>query len=125
MKILQKFKPIEQKIIPWEDIEKYYQNLISHGWMLENMVSLIQFIRNNNYDKRLFGYIVSLEKLVITIYNPAELHRESLYIEFNRQNRRWHFEYFAKPYEREEAERYCDEEDGIKKFLQYIKWLNW
>ena len=125
MKPLQKYKPLIAKIIPWEQIENYYDNLISHGFELESMLSLVKFIRTNGFDKKLFGYIVQLEKLAITIYDPGEYYKETLYIEFNKSTQKWHFEYFPKPHEPSEAERYYDEDQGINKFCQFIEWLKW
>jgi hypothetical protein len=124
MKPVEKYKPQIVKVAQWQQIEEYYTDLISHGWELESMLSLIRFIRNNNLDKRLFAY-TSLDKLVLTIYNPAEWHRESLHIEFERNLKKWHFEYHPKPNGPIEAERYYSEEDGINKFCQYIEWLKW
>jgi len=124
MKTLKKYKPQMIKIGPWEQIEAHYMSLISYGWKLESMVSLIRFIRNNGLDKRLFAY-TSLDKLVVTIYDPAESNRETLNIQFDRNNKKWHFEYSPKPFEPVEMERYYPEEDGIKKFCQFIEWLKW
>jgi len=112
------------KIVPWEEIEDRYKDLIAHNWLVEPMLNLVQFIINNGYDQKLYGY-TSLDRLVITIYDPAESHRESLHIQFNQHTRQWHFEYHSKPYERVEKERYYTEEQGIEKFCQFIEWLKW
>ena len=70
MKTLQKYKPQTAKIVPWEEIEERYIDLISQGLKLESILALVQFIRTNQLDKRLFAY-TSMAKLIITIYNPG------------------------------------------------------
>lgn len=125
MKSSQAYNPTIRKTMPWDKIEQYYVNLISHGFELESMLSLVKHIKKDYPEGRLFGYIYLLEKLAVTIYNPAEWHRENLHIEFNRNNRRWHFEYFPKPFEPSEHEKYYDEPEGIEKFDQFINWLKW
>jgi hypothetical protein len=124
MKTLQKHKPQTAKIVPWEEIEKRYIDLISNGLKLESILALVQFIRTNQLDKRLFAY-TSMAKLVITIYNPAEWNRESFHIQFNPHSKKWHFEYYPRPYDPTEAERYYPEEEGINKFCRYIELLKW
>ena len=78
-----KYKSRSVKIVPWETIEQRYIDLISHSWCVEPVLALVQFIRNNGYNERLFGY-TSLDRLIITIYSPAEWQRESLTIAFGR-----------------------------------------
>jgi alpha-N-acetylglucosamine transferase len=124
LKTLQKYKPSSVKIVPWEQIELFYIDLISHGWDLENMLSLVKYIQNNDLDKRLFAY-TSLDKLFITIYNPGVWCKEALRIEFIPYSRKWHFEYFPEPYKPVEAERFYSEEEGIAKFCKYLKMLKW
>ncbi len=110
--------------VSWELIERHYTDLIANGWLLEPMLSLIKFIKNNDLDKILFPY-TSLDTLVVTIYNPAEWHRESIHIQFKQQSETWHFEYFSRPGEPGKVERYYNSEDGISKFSQYIDYLKW
>jgi len=124
MNKMSKYKPHSVDIGPWGKIEQRYVDLIEHEWRVEPMLSLVQFIINNGYDKRLSGY-TSLDRLVITIDDPAESHRESLFIQFNQHTRQWHFEYYSKPYDPVEMERYYPEEQGIDKFCQFIEWLKW
>ena len=124
MHILQKYRPQNAIIVPWNKIEEHYDDLISYGWRGEPILSLVKFIQTENLDKRLFAY-TSMDMLIITIYNPAEWNREALHIEFNNYSRRWHFEYFPKPNEPTEMERYYPEELGITKFCQFIEMLRW
>ena len=124
MKPILKYKPKTVQIRPWEEIEKSYIDLVSHGFDFDSILGLIKFIRNNSFEDRLFGY-TSLEKLIITIYNPAEWHRESLHVGFDRHTKRWQFEYYSKPGEPIGFERYYSEEIGLEKFSQFIEWIKW
>jgi len=122
--MLYSYNSVMAKTAPWQEIEDFYMGLISQGWKMYPMVSLIKFIRVSNLEKRLYAF-TSLDKLIVTIYNPAERDREALHIEFIQYSGKWHFEYFPKPYESKEMERYYPEEEGIDKFCQFIEWLRW
>jgi len=124
MKTIPKYQPSYIKIVPWEEIEKRYVDLISCGWKMESMLNLVKHIKGNNLDKRLFAY-TSLDKLIVTIYNPGETGREELRIQFDQHTKRWHFEYYPKPFEPTEMERFYPEEEGINKFCEFIEWLKW
>lgn len=119
-----KYKPQTACVVPWQQIEAYYQDLISSGLHLQSMLSLVQFIKNSGLDKRLFAY-TSMHKLVVTIYEIPEWNREALHIELNYLTKKIHFEYRPEPYASIEAKRCCTEEDTITKFNQYINWLKW
>ncbi|MDN3580701.1 hypothetical protein [Mucilaginibacter flavus] len=69
-----KYKPQTARVVPWQQIEVYYQDLISHDLQLQSMLSLVQFIRNSNLEKKLFAY-TSMHKLVVTIYEVPEWNR--------------------------------------------------
>jgi len=88
------------------------------------MLTLVKFIRNNGFDKRLFAY-TSLDRLVITIYDPPVSNKESLLIKFDEVDRKWHFEYRSTPHIPAEMDRYYPEEQGIDKFCQFTKLLKW
>jgi hypothetical protein len=124
MAAIRKPKSRTATIVPWDKIEEKYKSFISNGWELENMLSLIRFIRCNEYHKRLFAY-TSMDKLIVTIYNPAEFHREELHIELVPQLKQWHFEYFPKPDSPSEAKNNYPEDEGINKFCSYIDHLKW
>jgi len=94
------------------------------GFPYESMLALIRFIRKGNLDKKLFAY-TSMHNLVVTIYNPAELGRETLHITLNVNNMRWRFEYRPKPFEPSEMIRYCDDDELIVTFYKYINRLKW
>ncbi|RWY53731.1 hypothetical protein [Mucilaginibacter gilvus] len=117
--------PNSTKIVSWDKIESRYLNLIEkYGWSLNGMLSLVRFIRSNDLHERLFAY-TSLDTLIITIYYPAEWHRETLHIRLDQVTQTWLFQYFPKPYEVVEFERAYPVEQGVEKFANYIKLLKW
>jgi hypothetical protein len=124
MNALRKDRPWTAKIVPWEEIGKFYVDLVLKGLKLQSMVNLIKHIQNSDLKNRLHAY-TSVHKLVVTIYDPAETNREALHIELNPKTMRWHFEYFPKPYEPSEMIRYCDEDELINRFDKYVEWLKW
>jgi hypothetical protein len=94
MEPIQKYKPQYAKIVPWEKIEERFTDLSESGSVLECMLALVKFIRNNGYANRLYEY-TSMHKLIVTIYDPAEWNRESLHIEIYHNSRQWYFQYFS------------------------------
>jgi len=122
----QKYRPLTQNIITWDKIEKYYLDQISSGFNRGNILALISYIQNNDIGKRVFGCTSFLgERLIVTIYNPAEWRRESLFIQYNIHTERWCFEYYPKPYEASEMIRYCDNNELVNRFCKFIEWLKW
>ena len=119
-----KHHPLIAKIVSWDEIEKRYADLVLHGLHFHNMIRLIQHVKNNGVNKRLFAY-TSMHKLVVTIYDPAEVNREALHIELNPHTMRWCFEYRPKPYEPVEMTRYCDDDELITRFSRYVEMLKW
>lgn len=117
-------KPQLVKIVPWEEIEERYRELIAHHWRIEPMLQLVEYIQASGMDKRLFAYM-SVDRLIVTIYNPAEWNNEALRIQFKQRDQQWRFEYLPKSFEQVEMERFCAENEGIDKFLQFIDWLKW
>ena len=66
-----------------------------------------------------------MDKLVISIYDPLDYRKEALHINFNLLTRKWHFEYFALPFQDPEFVRDYKEVDGIAKFDKFIKMIGW
>ncbi|MDB5281147.1 MAG: hypothetical protein JWO06_222 [Bacteroidota bacterium] len=91
------------------------------------MIPLVKHIKESQLRNRLYGFTSMLyqNRLVVTIYNPIDTRQESLHITFNHQNKKWHFEYFAKPFEQPDFVRNYSEEKGIEKFDNFIKMINW
>jgi len=109
----------------WDEIERFYRDLISHQWQVDDIIPLIQFIRDNNdLNQRLFG-CTSLDRLIVSIYNPIELQREALWIEFDKERKLWNFKYYPHPFHEPEHERYYPGELLIEKFQSFVDKLKW
>jgi hypothetical protein len=125
MAINDKYKPSETKSRSWEEIELFYNDLISRGWPLQDMILLVQYIRNDcNLNQKLFA-CTSLDKLVIGIYNPVELDREALHIHYEKEKKLWNFKYYPYPYHDIEHERNYPGELLVEKFQSYTDMLKW
>jgi len=125
MAVNHKYKQIDAKAMSWDEIELFYNDLISHGWPLQGIIPLIQYIKNsNNLSPKLFG-CTSFDKLIISIYNPVELDREALHIHYDREKKLWNFKYYPYPYNDVEHERNYSEEFLVERFRNYIDMLKW
>ena len=104
----------------------YIENRFSTDWcgIQVNMLKLVRHIIVSGLSKRLYGS-TSLDKLIISIYNPIEYDRESIHISFDVLTRKWHFEYFSIPFQKSEFVRTCSEEKGIEKFQSFIEMIGW
>jgi len=118
------YTPQTARVVPWDKIEEYYADLVNHGLTLQSMLSLVRFIRENGFDKRLYAF-TSMHKLVISIYDPPEWNREALHIEFDMYSKKIHFRYYPKPFRMTEAENFYPEEDVIPRFSRYMSHLKW
>ncbi|MBX2956290.1 MAG: hypothetical protein KF846_09045 [Cyclobacteriaceae bacterium] len=120
-----RYKPQTAKARPWDDIEEHYVDLNKHGWGHERLLELVKRIKSSGLRDRLFAY-TSIDKLVVSIYDPIEWNREALHIQFDRQNQRWTFEYYAKPPgTKPESERQYSSDLGIDKFFKFIEGIKW
>ena len=119
-----KYKPQTSKALTWDEIEKHYADLNENGWKQDELLKLIKHIKSSELCNRLFAY-TSMDKLVISIYNPIEWNREALHIDFDSQNKNWNFNYFSKPNEKSEFEKKYKESIGIEKFDDFIGLIKW
>ena len=108
----------------WEEIEAVYLDLLKHGWKHEKMVELVRHIKSAPYSNRIFG-ITSLDKLILSIYNPIEMFKESLHISFDTHKMKWDFKYHSIPFKKPEFERVYPEEKGIEKLDSFIDMIRW
>jgi len=118
------YKPCTTKVLPWPDIESFYENLRKHGWQIDPLIQLVRHIITTKLCDRLFAY-TSIDKLVVGIYDPMEWNREALHIEFDGPTQKWFFKYYPKPQEPVEFERKYPAAKGIEKFENFIKMLKW
>ena len=118
-----KYKPQNAKVQSWDEIEKHFTEWFS-GTYVDNLAKLVGHIKSSGLSQRLFGYI-SMNKLIVSIYNPIEWNREALHIEFDKQNQNWYFKYYPKPNEKVEFERKYELKMGIEKFEKFIEMMKW
>lgn len=106
----------------WRDIEHHYLTCFDgqHSELLE----LVRYIINSEVSQRIFAY-TSMDKLVLSIYDPIDTFVEALHISFDIQNRNWHFAYFAQPFKDPEFERIYSADKGIEKFDNFIRMIKW
>jgi hypothetical protein len=88
------------------------------------MFSLIQHIISSGLSNRLYG-VISLDRLILSIYDQIEIHREALHVRFDIASEKWEFKYFSVPYKPPEFERSYERDKGIEKFNAFIKMINW
>ena len=119
-----KYKPQTAKVRPWDKIEEHYVDLNRHGWKHDRLLDLVRHIRSTELHNRLFAY-TSMDKLVVSIYDPIEWNREALHIEFDTRNQRWDFKHISRPNEKPEFERQYQAELGIDKFDKFISMIKW
>lgn len=119
-----KQKPQTAKARPWNAIEGHYMDLNKQGWGHDRFLELVRHIKATGLVDRLYAY-TSMDKLVVSIYNPIEWNREALHIEFDRHNQRWDFKYTSRPNEKPEFERQYSAELGIEKFDKFISMIKW
>ena len=66
-----------------------------------------------------------MDKLVVTVYDKIDVFKEALHVTYNLQTDKWHFEYYAKPFQDAEFIRTYDSEIGIQKFDDFLQKVNW
>ena len=106
----------------WDFIENRY----IEDWQgkHERLLELVRHIKSSELKDKLHGS-TSMDKLVISIYNPMDYQKEALHITFDIKNRKWNFVYKAMPFQDPEFVRTYDEDVGIEKFDNFIKMIKW
>ena len=112
------------KARPWNEIEEHYVDLNNKGWGHDRLLGLVRHIRSSGLQDRLFAF-TSVDKLIISIYDPIERDRESLHIDFDRHNQRWDFKYISIPNEKGGFERQYEANLGLEKFDKFISMIKW
>ncbi|HMS66829.1 MAG TPA: hypothetical protein PKD18_01775 [Saprospiraceae bacterium] len=119
-----KYYPQYTRASSWTDIELWYVELIERGLNFQPVLNLVIFIQSTDLKNRIFAY-TSMYKHVVSLYNNIESNNEALHIEFDIHVKKWSFKYYPKPFEPIEFERTYTEEQGLEKFQNIIKYLNW
>ncbi|QES91051.1 hypothetical protein [Rhizosphaericola mali] len=122
MEILKKYKPWAAKAQSWDYIENRY--LTDFGNYHFRFVELVKHIKSSGLSNRLYGS-TSMDKLVISIYEELDYRKEALHITFDLVQEKWHFEYFALPFQTPEFVRTYSADKGIEKLENFIKAINW
>ena len=117
-----KYHPWNAKAQSWEFIENRY--LTDWNDKHFRLLELVRHIKGSDLANRLFGS-TSMDKLVVSIFDPLDYRKESLHITFDLYSNKWHFEYFAMPFQDTEFVRTYDAEKGIEKFDNFIKMIKW
>jgi len=119
------YKPWLAKAESWDVLEDKYIQHLSDSRL--KMLELIRHIKNSDLSHRLFGAtsIMGEGKLMVSIYNPIDIRKETLHIRFNQTEMKWYFEYYAMPFEEPEFVRIYAEDKGIEKFDAFIKRVKW
>jgi len=124
MKRTQKYKPQYAQSRDWKEIESWYLELIESGLDYRPILNLVKYVQSTELKNRIFAF-TSMHKLVVGIYEKIEWNSEALHIEFEISARKWFFKYHPKPFEPLEIEKTYSEEQGLEKFQNIIKYLNW
>ena len=122
MKPLQKHYSLPVKAQSWDYIENRF--LTDWGDKHTRLLELVRHIKNSDLSQKLFGS-TSMDKLVVSIYDPLDYRKESLHITFDLFDKKWKFLYYAKPFGEAEFVRTYDEDKGIEKFDNFIKMIKW
>ena len=121
---MKRYEPKYGRTKTWNQIEDFYLELIDSDFQIHPMLDLVRHIKNIKLSERLFAF-TSLHKLVIGIYDPVEVNREALHIEYNMNSEEWSFEYKSFPYKPSTFNRTYPKSSGIDKFDQFIKAIKW
>ena len=117
------YTPQTAKTCPWNEIEEHFTKWFS-GVYADNIARLVKHIISSGLSERLFAY-TSMDKLVISNYEPIEWNKDALHITFNTYDQKWTFEYYANPFQKAEFVRIYPLEKGIEKFDNFVKMIGW
>lgn len=87
------------------------------------MKALVRHIRETGMADRLYACL-SLDRLVISIYEDIAFDREAIKIRFDLQSDTWELSYLSQPSAPEVSRTYA-KEAGFAKFDTFISMLRW
>lgn len=123
MTLLNKYRPKLCKIRSWNEIEQDFNECFGEQYRT-TIAELVRHINTSGLADRLFG-VMSMDKLVIGIYDPVEWDRETLHVTFDTRKKEWHFVYHAMPFRPPEFVRTYPVEKGIGKFDNFVQIIGW
>src|ERR1700741_4623803 len=109
----------------WEFINHGYEELYEKGWKILPMERLVSYI-SSKYSSRLYAF-TSLDILIISLYEEIDKVAEALHIRFDQSSQKFLFSYYGghSRAKQPEWQRKYESTDGIAKFDQFIKMINW
>lgn len=126
--IKKSYKPLLTRPHSWQSILDWYIKLNSlPDWDQQPMIKILGYIFASGLYERLHA-VTSHQTLVLSIYNPMELNRETLRITYDESRQSWLFQYRALPEPLKrmpEWVRECSKEQGIDKFKAFLKRMHW
>jgi hypothetical protein len=116
---------ITSKNQSWDSIIEHYESLIQNKWEVKPMLELVMHIVSN-YSNKLYAY-TSLDALIISIYERIDRVSETLHVKYDQNLKKFSFSYFGgyTASSQPEWQRLYNSEEGIKKFDEFIKMINW
>jgi len=112
------------RVEPWNEIEEFFIKFFEGNYN-DSMALLVKHIITTGLSSRLFAY-TSMNRLIISIYDPIEWNREALHIFFNTHTKKWNFAYYSKPFQTTNTfRRQYERTQGIEKFDAFIKMVGW
>jgi hypothetical protein len=122
MGAVNKYHPWNAKAETWDFIENRF--VTGFGGLHLRMIELVQHIRQSGLADRLYGS-TSMDKLVVSIYDPIDYRKEALHINFDLDNNKWYFNYYAMPFQDPEFARTYSAKKGIEKFDKFVSMIRW
>jgi hypothetical protein len=119
---IRKYNPWNAKSQSWDFIENRY--ITDWSGKHIQLLELVRHIKTSDLANRLFGS-TSMDKLVVSIFDPLDYRKESLHITFDLCSDKWHFEYHAMPFQDPEFVRTYAADKGFEKFDNFIKMIKW
>jgi tetrahydromethanopterin S-methyltransferase subunit E len=109
----------------WDLITEHYASLVSHGWKIEPMCELVEYIKKNYLD-RVFGF-TSLDQLIVSIYPDINKTSEALHVKFDQEQQKFKFSYWGGITSAPQPEwvRECSSDNGIEQFEKFRKVIKW
>ncbi|MFL5789448.1 MAG: hypothetical protein ACJ748_15415 [Flavisolibacter sp.] len=102
----------------------YIENDFTKPEYYSNILRLIKFIKSSGLSNRVYG-VKSLDKLILSKYNPIDVHKEALHINFDPITNKWHFQHYSAPLNDPDFDHKYELHKGIEKFQEFVKMIKW
>lgn len=122
MNSTKKYIPTLTRAQSWEYLLNRYQSELEGQFSF--YVELVNHILDSEIQNRIYA-VSSMNRIILSVYEQIDFHRDALHISLDPTSHKLSFTYFSKPNIDPEFVRSYDEKDGITKFDQFVKMLNW